>query len=68
MTKAKATGAARTIYMDERLWKRLRILALRRGMSTSEAIRRAVEFAWFDSSTQLPQEPDAAESRQEVSA
>jgi hypothetical protein len=40
--------------MDDKLWRKLRLFALKNGMSTSEAVRRAVEFAWFDSTTELP--------------
>lgn len=48
------SGQPRTIYMDDKLWRKLRLFALKNGMSTSEAVRRAVEFAWFDSTTELP--------------
>lgn len=56
--------------MDDKLWKRLRVFALKQGMSTSEAIRRAVEYAWFDSSARPLQtdQQDGETVQEEVTA
>jgi hypothetical protein len=55
--------------MDDKLWRRLRVFALKNNMSTSEAIRRAVEYAWFDSSAKIPSndETETADQQEEVS-
>lgn len=54
--------------MDDKLWRKLRLFALKNGMSTSEAVRRAVEFAWFDSSTELPATSPVDPSREQEEA
>lgn len=62
-----AKNGGRTIYMEERAWMRLRKVALRNRISTSEAIRQAVEYAWFDSEA-VPGKPDQPQSEEAVSA